>query len=58
MKASTYKIFDKVYEAMQEAEELNGPDFYEYMQLMRKISNEAQDRIIKCSENRLNLSTF
>ena len=38
-------IYEKVFEAMQEAEELSGPIGDEYMKLMTKIAHEALSRM-------------
>ena len=39
-------VYNNVMEAMQEAEELGGVDnLVEYVQLMRDIQNECQERI-------------
>lgn len=38
-------IFDRVFDAMQEAEELGGPDGDDYVALMRAIAREASARV-------------
>lgn len=39
------EIFDSVYEAMQSAEEMGGPEGQDYVNLMKRISAEAVMRI-------------
>ena len=44
-------IFDNVLEAMQEAEEIGGPEPYDYVVLMQQIAAEATKRANTCLDN-------
>lgn len=44
------EIFDKVMEAMQEAEEMGGPENFEYTLLTGEIIKECSERLITYSE--------
>ncbi len=43
IKPSEY-IYHKVMDALQDAEEISGPDFREYINLMNRISKEVNTR--------------
>ncbi len=45
------EIFNKVLDAMQEAEEIDGVEGFKYLILMLQIANEAQARWINCYKN-------
>jgi pyruvate kinase len=42
------KIFDNTTHAMQAAEEISGPDYVDYIDLMHAIANEALKRAQNC----------
>lgn len=44
------EIFKRVFEAMQPAEELGGPEEWEYIALMHRIAREAVERAGNCVE--------
>lgn len=44
MSATAKEIFDNVIKALQDAEEMGGPEGEDYLALMRAISNEALAR--------------
>ena len=43
--ATSYRIYLKVFAAMQEAEEIGGPEVQDYIALMEQIKAEADERI-------------
>jgi hypothetical protein len=45
------QIFNNVVEAMQEADEIEGVEGWEYVWLMRKIRGQASKRIENCINN-------
>ena len=45
------QIFNNVVEAMQEADEIEGVEGWEYVWLMRKIRGQASKRIENCIDN-------
>ena len=45
------QIFNNVVEAMQEADEIEGVEGWEYVWLMRKIRGQASKRIKNCIDN-------
>ena len=48
------KILANVVRALQDAEEIGGPDGVQYIELMQAVSKEANDRIANYRENRKN----
>lgn len=45
------RIFDAVMQALQNADEIGGPEGAEYVDLMRRIATEATRRAATCAAN-------
>lgn len=45
------KIYKKVMEALQDAEDMGGPEGKDYIALMNRIIDECKKRISNCKEH-------